>query len=209
MRAASVCNHIGIQDTPRKRREVSRSPGPWAGSMVYTDDAEAGVRIPVFIKKWAKANRLLATLHGLVMASEWVDHNVLDMSRGFLVYVALTYRPLTPFLMGMHISIDGWRSGRDKEGWRLREAEVDASRDSEDESELDETPDWRTLQPPGRVKELPRLLADLKVLRMLIVAEDPPLRRVRAQIKVNILYFYLVPRLHPRNICGPHPTQSL
>jgi hypothetical protein len=56
--------------------------------MVYTDDAEAGVRILVSRKKWAKAKRLLATLHGLTMASEWVDHNMLAIIRGFLVYVA-------------------------------------------------------------------------------------------------------------------------
>jgi hypothetical protein len=90
------------------------------------------VRLLVSRKKWAKAKRLLATLHELVMASEWVDHKVLEIIGGFLVYVSRTYRPLTPFLMGLHMSIDGWRSGRDEEGWRLREAEVNASRDSED-----------------------------------------------------------------------------
>jgi hypothetical protein len=121
-RAASVCNLLGIQDAPRKRRGVSRSPGPWAGSMVYTDDAEAGVRVLVSRKKWAKAKQLLATLHGLVLASEWVDHKVLERIRGFLVYVARTYKPLTPFLMGLHMTIDGWRPGRDEEGWRLRGA---------------------------------------------------------------------------------------
>jgi hypothetical protein len=34
MGSISVYNHLGIQDAPRKRREVSRSPGPWAGSRV-------------------------------------------------------------------------------------------------------------------------------------------------------------------------------
>jgi hypothetical protein len=33
-RAAIVCNHLVIQYAPRKKRGVSRSPGPWAGSMV-------------------------------------------------------------------------------------------------------------------------------------------------------------------------------
>jgi hypothetical protein len=50
-RASSVCNHLGIQDAPRKRRGVSRSPGPWAGSMVYTYYSEAGVRVLVSRKK--------------------------------------------------------------------------------------------------------------------------------------------------------------
>jgi hypothetical protein len=79
--------------------------------MVYMDDGEAGVRILVSRKKWARAKRLLVTLHGLVLASEWVDHKVLEIIRGFLVYVARTYKPLTPFLMGLHMSIDGWRPG--------------------------------------------------------------------------------------------------
>jgi hypothetical protein len=43
-KAASICNYLGIQDAPRKRREVSRAPGPWAGFVVYTDDSAAGVR---------------------------------------------------------------------------------------------------------------------------------------------------------------------
>jgi hypothetical protein len=95
---------------------MSRSPGPWAGSMVYTDDRSAGVRMLVSRKKWAKAKLPLATLHELVLASEWVYHKVLEKNRGFLVYVARTYKPLTPFLMGLHMSIDGWRPGRDDEG---------------------------------------------------------------------------------------------
>jgi hypothetical protein len=68
-KAVSICNYLGIQYAPRKMREVSRAPGPWAGSMLYTDDGEAGVRMLVSRKKWANAKRLLAMLHGLVLAS--------------------------------------------------------------------------------------------------------------------------------------------
>jgi hypothetical protein len=42
--------------------------------------------------------------------------------------------------MGLHMSIHGWRPGRDDEGWRLREAEMEASRESEDESDSEEPP---------------------------------------------------------------------
>jgi hypothetical protein len=158
--------------------------------MIYTDYAEAGVRVLVSRKKWAEAKRLLAALHGLAMASEWVDHKVLARISGVLVYVARSYRPLTPFIMGWCMSIDGWRSGRDEEGWRLREAEVNANRDSEDESEPEEPLDRRNLQPPVRVKDVPRLMVDLEVRWMLTAAEHPPLRRVRAQSKVDIIYCY-------------------
>jgi hypothetical protein len=73
-KAISICNYLGIQYAPRKRQEVSRASGPWAGSIVYTDDSAASVRIFVSRKKWAKANWLLATLHELVLALEWVNH---------------------------------------------------------------------------------------------------------------------------------------
>jgi hypothetical protein len=117
-----VPDDLGIQDALRNRREVLRSPGHWAGSIVYTDDAKASMRVLMSRKKLANANRLLGTLHCLVLDSEWVDHKVLQITRGFLVYVVRTYRPLTPFIMGLHMSIDGWRPGRGDEGWRLREA---------------------------------------------------------------------------------------
>jgi hypothetical protein len=86
-------NYRRVQDALKKRRYVLRSPGPWTGFMVYTDDSVAGVQELVSRKKWAKAKRLLATLHGLVLASYWVDHKVLEIIRGFLVYVTRTYRP--------------------------------------------------------------------------------------------------------------------
>jgi hypothetical protein len=68
---------------------------------------------------------------------------VLEIIRGFLVYVDRTYTPLTPFLMGLHMLIDGWRPGRDDEAWRLRQDEVEASRD------LDEEGDDEGLTPLG------------------------------------------------------------
>jgi hypothetical protein len=77
-KASSICNYLGIQDAPKKKRDVSRAPGPWAGCMVYTDDSATGVRILVSKKKWAKAKRLLAMLHKLVLTSEWVGHKVLE-----------------------------------------------------------------------------------------------------------------------------------
>jgi hypothetical protein len=106
LKASIICTYLGIQDAPRKRREVSRAPCSYAGSMVYTDVSAFGVRILVSRNKWAKAKPFLATLHELVLALEWVDHKLLERTRGFMVYVARTYKPLMPFLMGVHMSVD-------------------------------------------------------------------------------------------------------
>jgi hypothetical protein len=126
----------------------------------------------------------------MVLASEWVDHKVLEIIRGFLVYVARTYKPLTMFLMGLHMTIDGWRPGRDEEGWIIREAEREDSRESDEEGDTEEPPPLGPIQPPDLAKAVTRLLPDLEVMLILTEAEDPPLRRVRAKSKINILYCY-------------------
>jgi hypothetical protein len=65
-KGAVTCNHLGIQDAPRKRRAASKTPGPWYGSMIYTDDEEEGLRVLVARKKWCKAKRLLEKLDALL-----------------------------------------------------------------------------------------------------------------------------------------------
>jgi hypothetical protein len=66
--------------------------------------------------KWCKLKRLLAKLDEFMKESEMVDHKGLERTPGFLVYVARTYKPMAPFLLGFHLTIDSWRPGRDDEG---------------------------------------------------------------------------------------------
>jgi hypothetical protein len=61
-KAGSTCNHLGIQDAPRKKIGASTTPGLWVGSMAYTDDHEEGVRVLVSQKKWDNVKRLLQSL---------------------------------------------------------------------------------------------------------------------------------------------------
>jgi hypothetical protein len=72
----------------------------------------------------------------------------------------------------------------------LRQAEVEASRDLEEEDDDEGIYPLDTILHPGQVKYVPRLPPDLKVMMELTAAKDPPLRRVRARSKVNILYCY-------------------
>jgi hypothetical protein len=56
-KAANIFNYLGIHYAPRKRRGMSRAPGPRDGSMVYTDDGEAGgVRILVSRRSGSMTN---------------------------------------------------------------------------------------------------------------------------------------------------------
>jgi hypothetical protein len=181
---------VGHSGRVKKEVRGVKSAGSMGGIYGYTDDSAAGVRIVVSRKRWAKAKRLLVMLHELVLASEWVDHKMLERIRGFMVCVDCTYTPFTPFLVGLHMSIDGWGTGRDDEDWRLRQAELEASRDSDDEGYDEGFNPSGTILPPGQVKVVPRLMPDFKVMVELTAANDPPLRRVRARSKINILNFY-------------------
>jgi hypothetical protein len=156
--------------------------------MIYTDDEEAGVRVLVVRKKWCKAKRLLTKLDELLMESDMVDQKMLEMTRGFLVYVASTYKPMDPFLLGFHLTIESWRPGRDEEGWWLRKSKVEAIFELDDERDIEEGKGGEEGAPPRIVLAVPRLRDDLKVLIQLTEAEAPPLRRARESRKAHILY---------------------
>ena len=44
-----------------------------------------------------------------------VTHKILECIICFLIYVAMTFKWITPYLKGLHLTIDGWREGRDKD----------------------------------------------------------------------------------------------
>ncbi len=122
-RVASGLNYLGIQDAPRKRREISQSPGPWAGALVHTTDGS--VRVAMSQEKWDKAQVIVKAL--CVESKQPVmDHHLLQVRRGFLMHAAITYPFITPFLKGIHLTIENWRGGRDAEGWKTSDgAELD------------------------------------------------------------------------------------
>jgi hypothetical protein len=60
--------------------------------------------------------------------------NGLEKTRGFLVYVSKTYPPMTPFLKGLHLTIYAWRPERDEEVRRMEQAELEASKETDEDS---------------------------------------------------------------------------
>jgi hypothetical protein len=151
---------------------ASWTPGPWSGSMAYTDNSEEGVRILISHKKWGKVRYIWAVL-GQGWNSMWVDHKDLEKSRGFLIYVSRTYPPLNPFMEGFYFTIDDWRPKRDDEGWRLTQYELEASKGSYEESGVMEVQESADQAPPVRIQEVTRLKDDVDVLRLLTEAESP------------------------------------
>jgi hypothetical protein len=45
-RVSSMCNHLGIPHAARKQRGPSTTPGPWAGSMIFSHQSD-GVKVLV------------------------------------------------------------------------------------------------------------------------------------------------------------------
>jgi hypothetical protein len=57
-----------------------------------------------------------------------LTHKQLERRRGFLVYVAQAYPSLVPYLKGIHLTLDSWRSGRNEDGWKRSRADMEQLR---------------------------------------------------------------------------------
>jgi hypothetical protein len=173
-RAASTLNHLGIQDAPRKQRDSSQSPGAWAGSVVRTG-AEGVNVLTSSQEKWDKSKRLLEEVWDMLeLDPTKLVRKRLEQIRGFLQYVIQTYSGFASYLIAFHMTIDGFRRGRDENRWRMAEALwKEENKDNEDwdrnkvESEAI----------PELVSAVPRFREDVRALRRLMKADKPPLKR--------------------------------
>jgi hypothetical protein len=155
--------------------------------MAYKNKGE--VRVLITKKKWDKGKRIIGALVRQRKESPWLDHKELERGRGFLIYLSRTYPPMTPFLLGLHQTIDGWRPYRHEDGWKMQQAEILAAQAGEEESGEEELLfDQTKYEPPRLVGAADRLQADLNMLEMLTSNECPPLRRIRASSTVKVLY---------------------
>lgn len=185
-RTASVLNSLGIQDAARKRRDASRTPGAWAGSVVVTK--EDGVFVLADAEKWTKAKAMVQEVMEMIRKDpNKLNRKRLESIRGFLLYVVRTYPALKPYMMGLHLTIDGWRPDRDEDGWRLSAIEIDLKFSEKDQ---DHSIDSESPEVPREVKAQPRLLEDMKALELLMEPEKPILRRVRSKRGRKAIYTF-------------------
>jgi hypothetical protein len=107
--AAAALQFLGIQVLARKTRPPSQHPGAWAGTVAVT--GSEGVGMKVAQGKWDKAKRLVQELLDELDTKPTLDRKVLESIRGFFIHLQRTYPAITPFIKGLHLSIDGWRPG--------------------------------------------------------------------------------------------------
>jgi hypothetical protein len=79
---------------------------------------------------------------------------------------------MTPYLIGLHMTIDSWRDNRDAEGWwvKPRGEPLLMSKNQEQRREG-----------PKKVKAVPRLPEDLETLATLLGSSEPKMQRVRCR----------------------------
>jgi hypothetical protein len=63
-----------------------------------------------------------------------IDFKTLESYRGFLIYISRTYPSITPYLKGIHLTLDSWRLWRDDEAWKLPLSEIRVAQEARGKS---------------------------------------------------------------------------
>ena len=173
---AKVCSWLGMQDAARKRREPSNSPGAWAGTIIRTEGEK--VEKLVSQERWDKTREKIRWMHSHLVEREehgsldmWIPFKMLESIREFLVYVSRTYTEMVPYLKGIHLTLDSWRGGRARSGWKI---------DVDEQTGVGEADDEEGCSLTNAVDE--RIMP--KELRVLDGAKDPP-KFVRAATRLS------------------------
>ena len=89
-----------------------------------------------------------------------------------MLYGNRTYDPLTPYLKGLYLTIDGWRPDRDDDGWKVATSRLKSEKVTEAELFLKSASYRETVKPENR------LLSDLKALVELMSSKTAPILQV-------------------------------
>ena len=188
-RVASIANHLGLQDAARKRRDPSTNPGPWAGSIVHTDGNH--VEVSVSQERWNKAKTIISWINASLLKEDGlIEFKTLESYRGFLIYISRTYPSITPYLKGIHLTLDSWRPWRDDEAWKLPIAEIRAAQEAMGSSTALVSDPLTCSKPPSKVKAAPRLYDDVQALSSLFASDNPPRRCIRSSTISEALYMF-------------------
>ncbi len=178
---ARTLNYLGLQDATRKCREPSTTPGPWAGSTVHSTNNGVGIQISQ--ARWDKVKDILQWIHDQLSLSSDIEFKQLEKFRGVLVYISRTYPSFTPYLKGIHLTLDSWRPWRKADGWKMSYSEIQAHLQSQNEDSFLEGSSYsaNSIKPPARVHPVPQLAFDLQALQRLTTGTAPVRRNIRPE----------------------------
>jgi hypothetical protein len=145
------------------------------------------VEVSVTQERWDKARKIILELKDILLESDLVEHKMLESYRGFLVYISRTYPSITPYLKGIHLTLDSWRPWRSEDAWKMSLSEIKAALAANDIPFPLMTTGGK---PPPKVKVAPRLSDDLEALLVLFAPENSPRRAVRPRKRSEALYMF-------------------
>jgi hypothetical protein len=151
--------------------------------VAVTSNEGVGVRVPQ--DKWDKARRYAAEILSTLDSASQLDRKFLESVRGFYIHLQRTYPSITPYIKGLHLTIDGWWAGRDSNMWNLPKGW------DEDEFAFDSPSAPLPSSPPDLVAPAPRLRSDMAVLHSLFSLTTPPIRYLRPRQARIALYGFV------------------
>lgn len=175
---ASRYSDLGLQIASRKTCLPSQCPGAWAGTHVFV--LKEGIGVTCGPDKWTKAKGYLSAIRQELVKDGLLNHKILEQQRGFFIHLQCTYPCITPFLKGMHLTLDSWRPHRDSEGWKQP--------DSEDTEDFDDSLFPSDPSSAPVFVTAPQLYEDLDCLDRLFQPKHPPIRFIRSNKIVLVSY---------------------
>ncbi|KAL7578374.1 hypothetical protein ACA910_012776 [Epithemia clementina (nom. ined.)] len=167
---------MGYKTPLESKGPLARSPGAWAGALI--EAGPHGVFKMVSAEWWTKTKSHVETL------TKWADQpkinrKALEQIIGFLVYVTQTYCLLTPYLKGLHLTLESWRADRDEDGWQMTATESALlCKDKGDDLSHLSAHDLDTI-PQVQVCPVPRFVDDVRALATLTAMANLPRIQVR------------------------------
>ena len=200
-RTACRVNYLGQQDAPRKRGQATQTPRAWAGAKCMSIPGK-GLFVLCMKEKWDKTKIKLGRLieHVITQEKSLLDFKSLERDVGFLCHISRTYPSMFPYLKGFYNTLNNWRCGRDRDGWKYSKTAwlelIAGDVAFEDEHDIDMSFENRKrnfikrnkIDQPDSVSAVPRLKKDLMALSELFKSDNPELRLIRG-VEVNCALF--------------------
>jgi hypothetical protein len=193
--------YLGVQAAARKRRPPTTTPGAWAGSVFRT--TSKSVICTVTQDKWDKAKGMVEKVWLFIEQAKkeqsWIHLNYkeLEVVRGFLVNLAMTFEVLTHHLKGFHLILAVHFHKRDTESWRCKDKEWVAHLNHlvqegvltpQDLEVIMEKSATEKVEAPETVELIPQFEDDLYALKSFFDLPSPPEIECRRQNVCLLLY---------------------
>ena len=95
---------------------------------------------------------------------------------------------MTPYLKGIHHTLESWRPDRDQEGYKQKLEWDGWLQEKEGWEALDQAPEYDPLKPPPTVSAVPRLSDDVTALLKFLSSDEPATQDCRSQKALVALY---------------------